>query len=407
MILCIRSLLWLLAMQLPLLSLSLHAAPYERLRIYLDADQTGAAASGRSIMQGISLALSRQDNQIQGVPVEIIIKDHRGNSRRSLAHLKTFLKDEQGLAVVSGLHSPPLLAHKDFINNSGILMLTPWAAAGPITRRGTNGLDDERWIFRLSIDDTKAGQTITHHALNEGFKSPFLLLEDTGWGRSNNKTMMLTLKEHGLQPAGLHWFHWGLSEDSARIILRDINRSGADVIFMVANAQEGKAISRALLSLPESQRLPVRSHWGITGGNFAEDIGKDGLSRLDLKFIQTRFSFAGQLTPYAKDVFSAAKAHFEEIESPEDIKAPTGFIHGYDLMTLFLNAANQITFSGDIDQDRLALRDAMYQLKTSQPGLVKDYQQPFSKVGIDGHEALNQNDYVMGYFTPDGNIRLE
>ena len=53
MILCIRSLLWLLAMQLPLLSLSLHAAPYERLRIYLDADQTGAAASGRSIMQGI------------------------------------------------------------------------------------------------------------------------------------------------------------------------------------------------------------------------------------------------------------------------------------------------------------------------------------------------------------------
>ncbi|WP_419810639.1 ABC transporter substrate-binding protein [Bacterioplanoides sp.] len=394
----------LLILLLPVLA---KAAPYAELNIYLDADQTGAASSGKSIYQGISLALARHHHQIQDIPLKVLSKDHRGNSRRSKAHLQAFLNDPQGLAVVSGLHSPPLLANKEFINQNGILTLNPWAAAGPITRRGHNSADDERWIFRLSIDDSKAGEVIAESALQEGFSAPFLLLEDTGWGRSNNKTMMLSLKNKGVEAVGIHWFHWGLSEESARIILRDISLSGADVIFMVANAPEGKTISRALLSLPPEQRLPLRSHWGITGGDFAESIGKEGLANLDLQFIQTRFSFTGPQTRYSKQVFDEAQRYFEEIHNENDIKAASGFIHGFDLMNLFLTSAESITFTGDIAQDRRRIRDAMYQLKQPLPGLIKTYQLPFSKEGWDGHEALDKSDYTMGYFTPSGTIKLK
>ncbi|NRA59878.1 MAG: hypothetical protein HRU25_02995 [Psychrobium sp.] len=55
--------------------------------------------------------------------------------------------------------------------------MVPWAAAGPITR----SKQAENRIFRFSIDDAKAGHFIAKQAIAQGFKRPYLLLEDTGW----------------------------------------------------------------------------------------------------------------------------------------------------------------------------------------------------------------------------------
>ena len=113
--------------------------------IYLDADFTGTKASSLSIEQGIETALSEINHQIFDYQIKVIKKNHRGNSLRSKRNLENYLKDPSALLVFSGLHSPPLLANKDFINQNRILLLDPWAAAGPITRSNT----EENWIFRL------------------------------------------------------------------------------------------------------------------------------------------------------------------------------------------------------------------------------------------------------------------
>ena len=184
--------------------------------------------------------------------------------------MEGFLADNNALLIFSGLHSPPLLAHKTFINNNQILVLNPWAAAGPITRSA----DNNNWIFRLSIDDSNAGTFISKHALNEGFKKPFLLLEDTGWGRSNQNTMVKALAANKVKPKGIEWFNWGIGINHAKILLRKAKSSGADVIFFVGNANEGKSFAKAMLALEDNLQLPIRSHWGITGGDFAEVINK-------------------------------------------------------------------------------------------------------------------------------------
>jgi branched-chain amino acid transport system substrate-binding protein len=140
---------------------SLSAQEPTPIRLYIDADYTIAKSSAISIERGVRTALSEVDDQFAGRPIELVRKDHRGSLPRSKRHLDQYLKDEQALAVVSGLHSPPLLAHRDFIKNQEILVLDPWAAAGPITRFPST----ENWIFRLAVDDTKAGQVIVDHAL--------------------------------------------------------------------------------------------------------------------------------------------------------------------------------------------------------------------------------------------------
>ncbi|PHR85007.1 MAG: hypothetical protein COA59_03975 [Colwellia sp.] len=375
-------------------------------KIYIDADFSSTKASSNAIKQGIDVALAEEKFQIESFNFELVIKNHRGNSLRSKRNLETFLADQQGLIVFSGLHSPPLLANKNFINNNKILMLDPWAAAGPITRSDSQ----ENWIFRLSIDDSNAGTFITKQALKEGFKKPLLLLEDTGWGRSNKRTMTQALQQSNIKPSDIKWFNWGLGINHAKLLLREAKLAGSDVIFFVGNANEGKVFFKAMAELENEIRLPIRSHWGITGGNFAETINAEQRKELDLLFIQTRFSFLTQpQTALAKNVFEQASSRNPMIQKVSDIKAQTGFIHAYDLTKILISAIKQAGLSGDINRDRQAIKVALENLKKPVAGLIKNYEKPFSrysKSNVNAHEALSINDYVMAYYDENNNIVL-
>lgn len=375
-------------------------------KIYLDADFTGTKTSSTSIQQGITVALSEEDFTLDDITFEIVIKNHQGNSLRSKRNLQEFLNDEQALAVFSGLHSPPLLANKEFINMNEILLLDPWAAAGPITR----AKDHKNWIFRLSIDDSNAGKFISRQVIKEKFNKPFLLLEDTGWGRSNEGTMKKALAESNITPLGVTWFNWGLGINHAKILLRDIQAANADVIFFVGNASEGKTFAKAMISLSSEIRLPIRSHWGITGGDFAEVINATDRENIDLKFIQTKFSFLNQpRSILAQQVFKQVQSIYPDINAVDDIKAQTGFIHGYDLTKILIAAIKQAGLTGNKKSDMTAIKQALEHLAAPVAGLIKDYHQPFSVYSLenkDAHEALSIEDYAMGYYQTNNSIIL-
>ena len=380
-------------------SSSMAASPLAPVHIYLDADMTGARSSTVSIERGIRTALAENGNRLGERPVELIVLNHRGNSARSLANLKKYLADQDALVVFAGLHSPPLLAHRQFINDNHILLLDPWAAAWPITRPP----DNNHWIFRLSVDDSKAGEVIVHRAIDQReFKNPALLLENTGWGKSNSRTMRASLGKRGITPTQVSWFDWGLKETGAKIMLRNIKESGADVIFMVANAPEGKVLCKAMHDLPESERLPIVSHWGITGGDFPQVVSASIRETLDLEFIQTRFSFFDMGdAPFPNSVFKKVGELFPEVAEPVDITAPTGFIHGYDLTRLLIAAVRQEGLTGDIKASRSQIRNALENLEHPVQGLVKVYIRPFRPYSVeasDAHEALGIEDFTFGKY---------
>lgn len=378
----------------------------QKYTIYLDADFSGATASSLSIQQGINTALAEVDHQLQGMLFEVITKDHRAHSLRSKRNLEAFLADERALVVFSGLHSPPLLANKAFINENKILLLDPWAAAGPITRSSSG----QNWVFRLSIDDSNAGRFISQKALEQGFKKPYLLLEDTGWGRSNEKTMTQALKEASIKPVGLSWFNWGAGKNHAKVLLRDIKASGADVIFFVGNSAEGATFTHAMIELPESIRLPIRSHWGITGGDFTQKVTATEREKVDLQFIQTNFSFLNDdLSMFAQRVLALAIESNKDIKHKGDIHAQTGFIHAYDLTKIMIAAIEQVKLTGNKNTDSRLVHQALEGLKQPVQGLLKKYQRPFtpySKENPDAHEALTITDYSMGKFNNNNEVVL-
>ncbi len=376
--------------------------------IYLSADMSIAKESGESILDGINVALQEINYTINSDSLTIKVLDHRGSTPRFRSHLEAFENDPTALVLYSGLHSPPLLSTRDEISKKGFVVLVPWAAAGPITRFPQK----ENSIFRLSIDDSKAGIFITNDAIkNDSFKKPYLLLESTGWGKSNKKTFSKTLKKHGIIPQGIKQFSWGIGNNEAKNILRDIHSSGADIIFFVGNAPEGKVFAKAMASLPKEKRIPIRSHWGITGGNFAEVLNSDMRDSIELLFIQSNFSFLqNPLSELGKKVLKQAiMVSGGTIDDAKDITAPTGFIHSYDLTKILIAALQSVKPGKTAKEYGVLIKKELEILNKPVQGLVKTYQSPFAKWNSDNpdaHEALGLEDWTMARFDTDNSIIL-
>jgi branched-chain amino acid transport system substrate-binding protein len=382
-------------------------ADEKTLYLYHDADWSNYTAASESIWRGVNVALQEVDYTLQGYRIEMVKKNHSGNVLRSLNNTKAFMADKHALAVISGLHSQPLIKNRAFINENKVLTLVPWAAGGPITRYPSS----ENWIFRLSVDDTKAGKILVDYALDKkGCKAPHMLLADNPWGDSNLSSMGKALTFRGKNTVAVTRFNWNLKRYSAIRKVSDIVASGADCILLVANVIEGVEIVKAIASLDVAKRPSIISHWGITGGDFHRQVNAEERNTLDLSFIQTCFSFMeSPLSAKGQDVLRKAMVQFPDIRSPSDITSPVGFIHGYDLTRLLLSALNNISLSGNAETHRDELRVALENIKAPVEGLVKTYSKPYgeySDVQVDAHEALSSPDYCMAIYDMNDDIVL-
>ena len=166
-----------------------------------------------------------------------------------------------------------------------------------------------------------------------------------------------------------------------------------------------------MASLPKDQQVPIFSHWGITGGDFAEKMPPGLLKSVQLSFIQTSFSFLAPLSDFQQSVFDrVSQLYPESIQKPEDIKAPTGFIHAYDLTRLLIAAINKNALQEKIELNRNNIKNALENLHEPVQGLIKTYTRPFTVFSVnnpDAHEALGAEDFRMGYYGTNNEIILD
>ncbi|MEG3638649.1 ABC transporter substrate-binding protein [Magnetococcus sp. PR-3] len=360
------------------------------LLIGLSADlSSGSAKSGMAIRRGVQLALDEVNRAggVLGRPLKLHELDHRGNPQRGIEHIRQLSKLPDLVAVMGGLHTPVALQQLPMIKKKNLLFLLPWAAGTPLV---DNGLKPNP-VFRISVRDADAGPYLVEKMMERGFRRPALLLERTAWGRSNRRAMLMAMARLGIEPVSIRWFLWGSREFSTQ--LQEIRKVHADVILMVANAPEGSAITRAMAELPKEERLPILSHWGITGGRFYQQSA-DVLDQVDLQFLQT-FSFLNP--PFEGRATKLAHAYRNRygLASSDPIPAPVGTAHAYDLTHLLAKAISQ---AGDSQVS--AVRQALESLERHE-GVVKNYIPPFTPTQRD---ALESQDYQLAVFGKNGAI---
>lgn len=359
--------------------------------IGLDADMSsGSRMSGEAIRRGIVVAIDEinRSGGVLGRPLELVVRDHRGNPARGMDNIEEFALTEGLVAVIGGIHTPVALAEMDSIHRHRIIYLSPWAAGTPIVDNGR----EPNYAFRVSACDACTSQFLVARTFGLGYKRPALLLENTGWGVSSEKAITFQLQLKGLETSAVIWFHRGTVDFTEQI--EKARSEGADVILLVSNSPEGAVLVKSMAALPEEHRLPVISHWGITGGDFFEET-RDTLPKVDFVFMQT-FSFLDPPNPQkAMEVYEAYKRLFPETTSPRDVFSPVGTAHAYDLVHILSLAIKRAGTT-----DRPAVRDALERIERYE-GLMRLYGPPFT---ADNHEALNTSDMRLAKYDKDGAI---
>ncbi|MGI9419315.1 MAG: ABC transporter substrate-binding protein [Geminicoccaceae bacterium] len=359
--------------------------------IGLNATLSGSVGqSGRAIKRGLRLAIDEVNaaGGVLGRRLEIIEDDNRGIPARGVDIIDDFAKLDNLVAIVGGIHSPVASASLKAIHKHGIVYLGPWAASTPVVDNGYR----PNYVFRVSARDEFAGGFLIDTALKRGFRRPGLLLWRTGWGRSNEKAMTTALRRTKTEPAGTQWFNTSQRDISDQI--DKLVSAGADVIMLVANASEGLTVFRNMAARPLEKRVPIISHWGITGGNlFKRD--PTVFEKIDLTFLQTYSFFEPPFRKKSARLLEAYCAKYRDCGSPAAVFSPVGTAHAYDLVHLLKRAIEKAGST-----DRAKVRDALERLDRYD-GLVRVYDPAFTP---DRHDALNVSDFRLCRYDGRGAI---
>ncbi len=344
--------------------------------------------SAQAIELGLRTAIAEINaagGVLGGRPIELVIKDNHGITARGIRNGIEFASMPNLVAVFGGRMSPVILEQLPTLKEAKLPYLVAWAAADPIIDNGMQ----PNYIFRLSLRDSLAMPKLLKTAEQRGYNKVGLLLANTSWGRSNlaaAEKYMRGVKHQKI--VDIAWFNF---RDTTLIAqYKKLTDAGAKVVVLVANDVEGALLVREVAALPPSQRVPIISHWGITGGEFVKNTGA-ALQEVDLSVIQTFSFFNADKQRLARFMKTAQLAG--GIKRIEDIHAPVGVAHGYDLMHILAKAIN---LAGSTK--RSAIRDALEKVSEHQ-GLIKLYQPPFTPTR---HEALGPAELLMARYNREG-----
>ena len=338
----------------------------------------GSAASGEAIKRGLQIAIDEVNAKgglLGGRKLELVVRDDEGNPQKGVTIARELVEREKVAAVFGGLHTPVALAEVPVWHELQTPYMGTWAAGTNITRNGKK----PNFVFRVSANDDEVDKYLVRYAAEQLKRGkPGLLLENTAWGQSNEAGLTKWFGERNVKAVGVEKFNWN-DPDMSPQLLR-LRQGGADVVMLVANAPEGAQVVKSKAKV--GWEVPIVSHWGISGGRFAELTGElsDGVV-----FVQT-YSFFGKQNARGEAVLKALKDKYG-VKGPEDVTAPVGTANAYDGLHLVALAIEQARST-----EGAKVRDALEELKAEYAGLIKTYQRPFTS---EQHDALTERDYIM------------
>jgi len=338
----------------------------------------GSAASGEAIKRGLQIAIDEinaRGGVLGGRRLELAVRDDEGNPQKGVTIARELVEREKVAAVFGGLHTTVALAQVPVWQELKTPYMGAWAAGTNITRNGQT----PNYVFRVSANDDYVDRFLSRYAIEVLKKGkPGLLLENTPWGQSNETGLTKWFGERGIKAVGVERFNWN-DPDMSPQLLR-LKNAGADHIVLVANAPEGAQVLRSKAKL--GWNTAMISHWGISGGRFAELTGdlSEGVT-----FLQT-YTFFGRQNERGQYVLKMLREKYG-VKEPGDIIAPVGTANAYDGLHLVALAIEQ---AGSTDGTKV--RGTLETLKGEHKGLIKTYKRPFTP---EQHDALTDEDYVM------------
>lgn len=347
-----------------------------------------SSLSAQAVELGLRTALAEinaNGGVLSGRQLELMTKDHRSIPARGIRNLTEFAAMPNLVAAFGARFSPVIIEELPAIRELKLPFLAVWSSADPVVENGMQ----PNYVFRLSLRDSLAMPKMLMAAQQRGYNKIGLLLTNTAWGRSNLAAAeKFVAKVQQPKLVQTTWYNW--KDTTFGTQYDKLLANGAQAVLVVGNDDEVALFVREMAARPLAQRLPVFSHWGITGGEFVKQAGS-AMHEIDLSVIQT-FSF------YTADKivlpqFMKYLAQVSPIRSIDEIRAPVGVAHAYDMAHILARAIN---LAGSTD--RVKVRAALENVREYR-GLIKLYKPPFS---ASRHEALGPDELLLARYRNDG-----
>ncbi|MDQ6619409.1 MAG: ABC transporter substrate-binding protein [Pseudomonadota bacterium] len=344
------------------------------------------STSAQAVELGVRIAV-QQINDAGGVlgrPFEIVKKDHRSIPARGIRNIAEFAAMPELVAVYGARFSPVVIEELPALKAAKMPFLAVWSAADSIVDNGTQ----PNYVFRLSLRDSLAMPFMLDNARRRGLDKVGLLYTNTSWGRSNQAAVDKYAAGHAApRVMATAWYNW--TEKSLVDKYLTLTGAGAQAVLLVANDDEAALLVREVASLPAQQRVPIISHWGVTGGRFVQAAGP-ALKEVDFSVIQTFSFFNARKAGLDRFMAGARKLGIDHIDK---IESPVGVAHAYDMTHILARA---IALAGTTE--RAAVRDTLEKVR-NYDGLVRRYPAPFTGTR---HEALTERELLMARYRSDG-----
>ncbi len=345
------------------------------------------STSAQAIELGTRIAM-HEINQAGGVlggrPLDVVTRDHRSIPARGIKNIKELAGMPDLVAVLGGRFSPVIIEQLPALKIAKLPFMAVWSAADGIVDNGSK----PNYVFRLSLRDSLAMPYMLKSARQRGLNEVGLLLTNTSWGRSNQVAVQKYMAAHR-SPVIVDtvWYNW--QEPTLVDRYLKLLAAGAKAIVLVANDDEAALLVREVSALPPDKRIPIISHWGVTGGRFFSEAGP-ALKDVDFSVIQTFSFFNAGKAELQRFMNAAAELGIKRIE---DIESPVGVAHAYDAVHILAKAV-QLAKS----TDRSAVRRALERIPAHQ-GLVRRYAPAFT---ASRHEAFDSQQLLMARYRADG-----
>lgn len=346
------------------------------------------STSDDAVRLGIEIAIddiNRRGGVLGGRPLELVVTDNRSVPARGVDNFRALAARPDLVAIFGGKFSPVMLAQVPLAHELKTPLLAPWSAADAIIEHGVK----PSYTFRLSVRDGWVMPFLFQAAERRGIASLGLLVPNGSWGRSNAEAAARHAEKGGkARLVKTQWYEW--TDENLLDEYQALLDAGARAILFVGNEAEGARLTRAISALPRERRVPVFSHWGLSGGDFFSLAGSS-LGEVDLSVMQS-FSFSDPLNARAAALLAEALKR-RGVAEPTRLLSQGGIAHAHDLTQLVALAIDKARGT-DRAQVRAALESGVVY-----DGAVRRYAPAFT---AERHEALTPQQMFIARWRADG-----
>jgi branched-chain amino acid transport system substrate-binding protein len=326
--------------------------------------QSGENAQwGANARQGMQLILDQinADGGINGVPLQLIIEDSKGETREAITAFNKLRDLDHVLVVLGDIMSSTTLAVAPTANTSKTPIIGIGASAPAITQAGP-------YIYRVWPSDLYEGHVAAVWAASAGYKKAALVFINNEYGAGIKNAFKEQFVAHG----GSIVSEQGFESDTRtfRDVASKIKGLDCDIVYvvgyyentalMVKNLRE-VGVAAALLGTSSALNPKISQLAGTAAEGFfvavVNDIDEENLTPVQKSFFDEYQKRFGQKPDWAAvkaadALLVAAKCLKEGARTGEDVKAKLDSIH------TFKGISNEITFDehGDVKDKPIVIR---------------------------------------------------